>query len=99
MKPLHIIFMIAFGLAGAFSMFELKKQPPIRNVTQLFQKFTDASHLPKNFKLYNVNDDLIPMLRRSLLLGFVAGLLYGFLMLRYLLWAIRRGKTSKEVTN
>ncbi|HAS47316.1 MAG TPA: hypothetical protein DCS93_42965 [Microscillaceae bacterium] len=96
MKLIHWIFVVAFGLAGAMSMFELKKQPPIQNVTQVFSQYTDASKLPKNYQLHHVNNDLIPLLKRSMLLGFLAGLVYGFFMMRYLRWAIRKGKLTKQ---
>lgn len=96
-KPyVKIIFIIAFGIAGALAMFELSKQAPIRHFTQAFQTFTDASSLPKNYQLRHVNEDLIPHLRLRMLWGLLAGLAYGYLMMHYLLWAIKRGTVAKK---
>lgn len=95
MKPIHLIFIVAFGIAGSLSMFELNKQAPIQHITEVFTPYTDASKLPKNYTLFHVNNDHIPMLRERMLWGFMAGLIYGFFMLRYLLWAIyKRGIES-----
>ncbi|OJJ21642.1 hypothetical protein BKI52_14125 [marine bacterium AO1-C] len=98
MKLIHWLFVVAFGLAGAMSMFQMKKQAPIHNITQVFSKYTDVSKLPKNYQLHHVNDDILPHLRRSMLLGFLGGLVYGFFMMRYLRWAIRKGKVTKQAT-
>lgn len=96
-KPyMKIIFIIAFGITGTLAMFELSKQAPIHHFTQTFQTFTDASLLPKNYQLRHVNEDLIPHLRRRMLWGLLAGLAYGYLMMRYLLWAIKRGTLVKK---
>lgn len=95
MKPIHIIFIIAFGVAGALSMFELNKQAPIQHFTEVFSTYTDTSKLPKNYQLFHINQDIIPRLRWRMLWGFLAGLVYGFFMMRYLLWAIyKRGAKS-----
>jgi hypothetical protein len=95
MKSIHLIFILAFGIAGALSMFELSKQAPIQHITEVFAPYTDASKLPKNYTLFHINNDLVPMLRKRMLWGFMAGLIYGFFMLRYLLWAIyKRGANS-----
>ncbi|EAY28702.1 hypothetical protein [Microscilla marina] len=97
MKPIHILFIIAFGIAGALSFFELSKQPPIQHVTEVFGTYTDTSKLPKNYKLFHVNKDILPHLRWRMFEGFLAGLIYGFLMMRYLLWAIYKRGINKGV--
>ncbi len=98
MKLIHWLFVVAFGFAGALSMFTLEKKPPIGKVIEVFRQYTDATKLPKNYKLHHINNDLIPLLRRRMLLGFLVGLGYGFLMMRYLRWAIRKGKAAKQTT-
>lgn len=98
MKPIHIVFIIAFGIAGAVSMFELSKTPPIQHLTEVFQTYTNTSALPKSYKLHHVNEDIIPRLRWRMFWGLLGGLVYGFLMMNYLRWAIKKGAARKQTS-